>query len=171
MHRAYGNRLSSVPSCSSWVYTESRRAGFTRRPSDTVGSVNGPFTGSCAPARSPPPPWGPVRCAVVWTCFGWCCVTVRGGLTAMPSDVLHSAFYLHRVWERILLVISRGKRVWYCIATCSLCYSPKDNNRPQMLRSAIVPGATGGSHSILQIVDTSQSGTVLYVLTTQDGLI
>lgn len=100
-------------------------------------------------------------------CCG-CCVTVRGGLAFLAKvlvmlwAVLYSAFYVHKVWERIFTVVSRGKES--VVLHCHLF--PLLLLQRQWLasnsRSSIVLGATGRLPPILQIVDTSARNCALH---------
>lgn len=188
MHWVYGNWPSGVPSCGACVHTELWSAGFALHggyscapcyPLTTVGFVNGPFTRQLSTCSLAADLFTESQCDA--QLFGTLSLLMwhnyEGGLAsltevlAMPLDVLHSAFSLYKFWERILIMISRGKRVWYCTATHSLCSSFKDNNSPQALSSSVVLGASGSLCNILQRIDASWVVTVLCILAALDGLI
>lgn len=150
MHWVYGNWLSRVSCCRAWVHTELWSAGFAHHgghscapcyPVITVGFVNGPFTRQLSNCSLTAASFTGSQCDA--QLFGTLCLLMlhncEGGLASLTGvlvmllDVLHSAFSLHKVWERILTTISRGKvGLWCCPVTRSLCSSFKDNNWPQV---------------------------------------
>lgn len=126
MHWVYGNWPSSVPCCRAWVHTELWSAGFAHHggyscapcyPLITVGFVNGPFTRQLSTCSLTAASFTGSQCDA--QLFGTLSLLMlhncEGGLASlkevlvMPLDVLHSAFSLYKVWERILTTISRGK--------------------------------------------------------------
>lgn len=126
MHWVYGNWPSSVPCCGVWVHTElwsarfAHHGGYSYAPSyplTTVGFVNGPFTRQLSTCSLSAASFTGSECDA--QLFGTLSLLMlhncEGGLASLTEvlvmllDVLHAAFSLYKVWERILTTISRGK--------------------------------------------------------------
>lgn len=135
---------------------------------------------------------------VMHSCLGpcccWCSIAVEGGPASLNSrrtcttvGCITLGIHLYKVQERILTVTGRGQTEYATVLSFPLSTGPSAPSSMIVtdwawtLMSPVVRDAAGrasplptqqrGFHSILQIVGTSRSVLLLYLVVVVDGLI